>query len=184
MRCSVCLGFAMQAVEANCCHQLFCEEHGKPGTCPCCRNLKDSVSYAPSFVVRRMMDALPTVCPDGCEVAGLTAGKLALHLKECPAAEVCCPAPRCAWRGARRGFPMHVAEAHAKALCAGAHLLFKPRVFMDISIGGAAAGRIVFELFNDVAPRAAENFRCLCTGEKGLGTKVKPLHYKGTSFRM
>ncbi len=57
-----------------------------------------------------------------------------------------------------------------------------PRVFFDITIGGAPAGRIVFELFADTTPRTAENFRALCTGEKGVGTSGKPLHYKGSGF--
>lgn len=57
-----------------------------------------------------------------------------------------------------------------------------PRVFFDISIGGQPAGRIVFELFADVVPRTAENFRALCTGEKGVGKSGKLLHYKGSSF--
>ncbi len=57
-----------------------------------------------------------------------------------------------------------------------------PKVFFDISIGGEAAGRIVFELFADAAPKTAENFRALCTGEKGTGLSGKPLSYKGSSF--
>ncbi|MBT9558044.1 MAG: peptidylprolyl isomerase [Myxococcales bacterium] len=57
-----------------------------------------------------------------------------------------------------------------------------PRVFFDISLDGQPAGRIVFELFADVVPRTAENFRALCTGEKGVGPSGKPLHYKGTGF--
>lgn len=57
-----------------------------------------------------------------------------------------------------------------------------PRVFFDINIGGAPAGRIVFELFADVTPRTAENFRALCTGEKGVGQSGKPLHFKGSGF--
>lgn len=53
------------------------------------------------------------------------------------------------------------------------------RVFMDITIGGLPSGRIVFELFNDVAPKTAENFRALCTGESGIGKVTgKPLTYK------
>lgn len=57
-----------------------------------------------------------------------------------------------------------------------------PKVFFDITIGGTPAGRIVMELRADVAPKTAENFRALCTGEKGMGTSGKPLHFKGSSF--
>jgi peptidylprolyl isomerase len=57
-----------------------------------------------------------------------------------------------------------------------------PRVFFDISIGGKPAGRLSFELFADAVPKTAENFRALCTGEKGVGVSGKPLSYKGSSF--
>jgi peptidylprolyl isomerase len=57
-----------------------------------------------------------------------------------------------------------------------------PRVFFDMTIGGAEAGRIEFELFADKVPKTAENFRALCTGEKGIGRSGKPLHFKGSAF--
>lgn len=57
-----------------------------------------------------------------------------------------------------------------------------PRVFLDISIGGSPAGRLVFELFADTVPKTAENFRALCTGEKGVGRSGKQLSYKGSAF--
>ena len=38
------------------------------------------------------------------------------------------------------------------------------------------------ELYSDKAPKTAENFRCLCTGEKGKTKSGKPLHFKGTKF--
>lgn len=58
----------------------------------------------------------------------------------------------------------------------------RPRTYFDVSIGGAPAGRIVFELYSDITPKTAENFRCLCTGEKGIGKAGKPLHFKGSFF--
>lgn len=59
----------------------------------------------------------------------------------------------------------------------------RPRCFFDISINNVPAGRVVFELFTDVCPKTCENFRCLCTGEKGTGkTTLKPLHYKNCLF--
>ncbi|KAK3871989.1 hypothetical protein Pcinc_022894 [Petrolisthes cinctipes] len=57
-----------------------------------------------------------------------------------------------------------------------------PYVFIDVKIGDEVTGRIVLELFADVCPRTAENFRALCTGEKGVGKKGFPLHYKGCRF--
>eukprot|EP00287_Rhodomonas_sp_CCMP768_P031097 CAMPEP_0202831640 /NCGR_PEP_ID=MMETSP1389-20130828/16977_1 /ASSEMBLY_ACC=CAM_ASM_000865 /TAXON_ID=302021 /ORGANISM="Rhodomonas sp., Strain CCMP768" /LENGTH=223 /DNA_ID=CAMNT_0049505401 /DNA_START=1 /DNA_END=672 /DNA_ORIENTATION=- len=57
-----------------------------------------------------------------------------------------------------------------------------PVVFFDVAIGSQIEGRIEFELFSDLVPKTAENFRALCTGEKGQGVSGKPLHYKGSAF--
>ncbi|KAJ3120507.1 hypothetical protein HK098_004560 [Nowakowskiella sp. JEL0407] len=49
-------------------------------------------------------------------------------------------------------------------------------VFMDISIGGSHAGRIVFRLFDSITPKTAANFRALCTHSKGFGYKGCKAH--------
>ena len=71
-------------------------------------------------------------------------------------------------------------------------------VFLDIEVEGEnqsafaafpvygareKLGRIVIQLFNDLVPKTAENFRALCTGERGFGSnKEKMLHFKGSIF--
>ena len=56
-------------------------------------------------------------------------------------------------------------------------------VWFRIEIGGEEAGIIRFHLFDSVTPKTASNFRCLCTGERGLSPfSGKPLHYRGSSF--
>lgn len=57
-----------------------------------------------------------------------------------------------------------------------------PIVFMDIEIEKEKVGRIIIELFKNIAPKTVENFRALCTGERGIGKHGKPLHYKGCVF--
>ncbi|PKI85961.1 peptidylprolyl isomerase [Malassezia vespertilionis] len=63
-----------------------------------------------------------------------------------------------------------------------------PVVYFDICFAGepapsrAGENRVVLELFADRVPKTAENFRALCTGEKGTGQAGKPLSYKGSAF--
>jgi peptidylprolyl isomerase len=60
--------------------------------------------------------------------------------------------------------------------------MVNPKVFFDITIGGSPAGRIIMELYADTTPKTAENFRALCTGEKGKTKSGKNLHYKDSKF--
>ncbi|KAL4075624.1 cyclophilin-like domain-containing protein [Scleroderma yunnanense] len=56
----------------------------------------------------------------------------------------------------------------------------RPVVFMDVNIGETPAGRIKMELFSDIVPKTAENFRQLCTGEHRQNSR--PIGYKGATF--
>mmetsp|Transcript_15867 Transcript_15867/g.23567 ORF Transcript_15867/g.23567 Transcript_15867/m.23567 type:complete len:204 (-) Transcript_15867:129-740(-) len=68
------------------------------------------------------------------------------------------------------------ATRYATRAFSGSNALFaNPKVYFDMEVGGDPVGRIVFELRADVAPKTAENFRQLCTGEPGFG-------YAGSTF--
>jgi len=57
-----------------------------------------------------------------------------------------------------------------------------PTVYFDIKMDDQPVGRVTFELFANIVPLTADNFRALCTGEKGVGGSGKPMHYKGSIF--
>lgn len=68
-----------------------------------------------------------------------------------------------------------VALVSGKTALAARERNILPKCFLDITADGKPLGRIVIELRADVVPKTAENFRALCTGEKGFG-------FKGSSF--
>jgi hypothetical protein len=63
-----------------------------------------------------------------------------------------------------------------RAFTSTSALMANSKVFFDMEVGGEPAGRVEMELRDDIVPKTAENFRALCTGEKGFG-------YKGSSFQ-
>ena len=62
-----------------------------------------------------------------------------------------------------------------------------PQVFMEMQIGEEgeedyARGKVVMELFKNKVPKTAENFRALCTGERGVSKNGHNLHFKNSIF--
>ena len=70
-----------------------------------------------------------------------------------------------------------------------------PKVFLEFTIGSKSVGRVIIELYNDITPLTAENFRGLCTGEYARsqgqentlastseGSKKSKLHYLGSKI--
>eukprot|EP00931_Biecheleriopsis_adriatica_P087860 TRINITY_DN62273_c0_g1_i1.p1 TRINITY_DN62273_c0_g1~~TRINITY_DN62273_c0_g1_i1.p1 ORF type:complete len:223 (+),score=70.66 TRINITY_DN62273_c0_g1_i1:45-713(+) len=56
-------------------------------------------------------------------------------------------------------------------------------VFLEVEISGVNIGRMIFKLYNNICPKTAENFRCLCNGERGQGLITKmPLHFQASKF--
>ena len=78
--------------------------------------------------------------------------------------------------------PTQLIAATIMTIASTTAIAANPKVALDVSIGGEPAGTLTLELFADVVPKTAENFRALCTGEKGMGKSGKPLSYKGSPF--
>lgn len=61
-------------------------------------------------------------------------------------------------------------------------LIVTDKVFLDVGIDDDYVGKIVLGLYGDVQPKTVDNFRALCSGERGEGKAGKPLHFKGSPF--
>ncbi|KAF8072140.1 cyclophilin-like domain-containing protein [Lyophyllum atratum] len=61
--------------------------------------------------------------------------------------------------------------------------MVRPRTFLDFSVNNEPLGRVIFELYNDTAPKTTENFRVLSTGEQGISPlSQQPLYYKNSTI--
>ncbi|XP_022092818.1 peptidyl-prolyl cis-trans isomerase-like [Acanthaster planci] len=61
-------------------------------------------------------------------------------------------------------------------LCFSTTVKERPIVYFDMTVDGEPLGRIIMELYSDIVPKTAENFRALCTGEKGFGYEGSRIH--------
>jgi hypothetical protein len=89
--CPICLEFAKNAVEAECCTKIFCEKCivdnlKKFGTCPCCRATK--ITWHPSKIARKVISEIKVPC-DYCEEM-VESGALEAHQAKCPKVPLAC----------------------------------------------------------------------------------------------
>lgn len=78
-------------------------------------------------------------------------------------------------RGKSKGTDQTATTSNQQSSAPAASSPSKSQCYFDVTVNDGPPARIVFNLYYDVVPKTAENFRALCTGEKGYG-------YRGSGF--
>jgi hypothetical protein len=112
LQCSVCIGYATNAVECSNCSNIFCESCVQNIKCPLCR---ETVQYKPSFFARKLISNLPANCPNGCTTK-LTIGTVDKHLTVCSNKDIPCNQPGCVFKAKSDDFIKHIVEQHKDSL--------------------------------------------------------------------
>lgn len=110
LSCPICLDIIKDAVEAQCCHNLGCQECMKHKICPLCR--ADNMSVTPSHPIRRMIAGMAIQCPE-CNY-NTTRGDLANHFLKCPNRKLKCIV--CSEELRKNELAEHVLGAHPEEL--------------------------------------------------------------------
>ena len=124
-QCGNCLDVAKEAVETDCCGQLFCQDcltplEGQP--CPRCQT--DPIAFRPNMFARAAIDKARIPCPNGCPEL-VTSGSLPCHLENCEKRIYTCCGPDCEFTGDRDELCKHLAAEHARHLAKSMERIFK-----------------------------------------------------------
>ncbi|KAL0214704.1 hypothetical protein P9112_006888 [Eukaryota sp. TZLM1-RC] len=109
LRCPICLDVLQDAIEASCCHSLFCQDCAVVDKCPSCRSSFKSSANHP---IRRMVAGLATTC-SLCNY-NTTRGEFAVHFRRCPKRARSCK--MCSKPVSIAEMGSHLAEAHLDVL--------------------------------------------------------------------
>lgn len=112
-RCAICLDTARDAVESDCCHQLYCAACiSGVLQCPTCRRWH--LTVRPNMILRRLINEIPTAC-EYCHQL-VARSDLHTHKASCEQQPIACAAPTCAFVGPRDALLRHLANTHREHL--------------------------------------------------------------------
>ena len=114
LKCPVCLEFANNAFECSLCHNIFCPDciinkENKTIPCPICRM---DPNYKEAPFARKMVNSIPSTCPNECDAKNLTLGDIHSHLLKCPERKLQCE--KCNFTGKEAIFFDHAVTNHRK----------------------------------------------------------------------